>query len=56
MMESAYYAKKLGDGLYAIAEKHHSDNIRYVMMYLVVGETKAALIDCGFGVAVLPIR
>ncbi|MBQ8835356.1 MAG: MBL fold metallo-hydrolase [Oscillospiraceae bacterium] len=50
MMESVYYAKYLGDGLYAIAEKHHPDNHHYVMMYLVIGEKKAALIDCGFGV------
>ena len=49
-MESVYFASNLGNGLYAIAEKHHPDNIHYVMMYLVVGEEKAALIDCGFGV------
>lgn len=49
-MESVYFAKKLGNGFYSIAEKHHPDNIHYVMMYLVVGEKKAALIDCGFGV------
>lgn len=49
-MEPVYYAKKLDDGLYGIAEKHHPGNIHYVMMYLVVGEKKAALVDCGFGV------
>lgn len=49
-MEPIYYAKNLGDGLYGIAEKHHPDNTHYVMMYLVVGEEKAALVDCGFGV------
>lgn len=49
-MESVYYAKNLGNGLYSIAERHHPDNVHGVMMYLVVGAEKAALIDCGFGV------
>lgn len=50
MKNKVYYEKKLAEGLYAIAEKHLPDSHQTVMMYLVIGEDKAALIDSGFGV------
>ncbi len=48
-MKEVYKARKLRDGLWSIAEQHSSDGMM-VMMYLVEGAKKAALIDCGFGV------
>lgn len=50
MEYNVYYEKKLGDGLYSIKEAPRPDAEHGVMMYLVVGEEKAALIDSGFGV------
>lgn len=49
-MTEIYYKKDLGNGLYSIMEKHLPDAENCVMMYLVVGTEKAALVDCGFGV------
>lgn len=47
-MREVYFRKELCKGLYSIAEEHEMTGT--VMMYLVVGEEKAALIDSGFGV------
>lgn len=48
-MTEVYKAEKLRDGLWSIAEQHTTDGMQ-VMMYLVEGTEKAALIDSGFGV------
>lgn len=48
-MYQFYEVTALRDGLYKIAERHFPKGMG-VMMYLVVGEEKAALIDSGFGV------
>lgn len=50
MAHNVYYEKKLGEGFYSIKEAHLPNAQHGVMMYLVVGEEKAALIDSGFGV------
>ena len=50
MTHKVYYEKKLSNGLYSIKEAHLPDAKHGVMMYLVVGEEKAALVDSGFGV------
>lgn len=50
MAYNVYYETKLGDGFYSIKEAHLPDAKHGVMMYLVIGAEKAALIDCGFGV------
>lgn len=47
-MKEVYKVKELCNGLYGIKEQYGADG--GVMMYLVVGEEKAALIDSGFGV------
>ncbi len=47
-MKEVYVKNELCKGLYSIAEEHGAAGT--VMMYLVVGEEKAALIDSGFGV------
>lgn len=49
-MFNVYQEKKLGDGLYGIMEKANPEDRSCVMMYLVVGAEKAALVDSGFGV------
>ena len=49
-MTEVYNAEKLRDGLWSIAEQHTAGGMR-VMMYLVEGDEKAALIDSGFGVS-----
>lgn len=49
-MDSFYSVTTLADGLYRIAERHFPKGMG-VMMYLVVGRERAALIDSGFGVA-----
>lgn len=46
---NVYHEKKLSDGLYSIAERREG-GLGSVMMYLVIGEERAALIDSGFGV------
>lgn len=51
-MFNVYQEKKLGDGLYNIMEKANPEDQFGVMMYLVVGAEKAALVDSGFGVTV----
>lgn len=51
-MFNVYQEKKLGDGLYSIMEKANPEGQFGVMMYLVVGAEKAALVDSGFGVTV----
>ncbi len=48
-MREVYKAQKLRPGLWSIAEQHSPEGMR-VMMYLVEGNLKAALIDSGFGV------
>ena len=50
MNNPVYYASELTPGLIAIQEKHLPEAKRGVMMYLVIGQEKAALIDSGFGV------
>jgi glyoxylase-like metal-dependent hydrolase (beta-lactamase superfamily II) len=50
MNNPVYYAKELTPGLIGIQEKHLPTAQRGVMMYLVIGQEKAALIDSGFGV------
>lgn len=50
MKNPVYYASKLGDGLYGIEEKHTPTATWSVMMYLVIGSERAALVDSGFGV------
>lgn len=49
-MFEVYKKIDLGDGLYSIMERHHEEDTHGVMMYLVVGDKKAALVDSGFGV------
>jgi len=49
-MFNVYKETDLGNGLYSIMERHHPSAERGVMMYLVIGREKAALVDCGFGV------
>lgn len=49
-MTEVYHATDLGGGLYSIREKHLPDDPHCVMMYLVVGAERAALVDTGFGV------
>ncbi len=51
MNNPVYYASKLGEGLYGIQEKHTPTSTWSVMMYLVIGSERAALVDSGFGVA-----
>ena len=48
-MTEVYKAKRLREGLWSIAEQHSADGMT-VMIYLVEGSKKAALIDSGFGV------
>lgn len=48
-MMNVYHERKLADGLYSIRE-HREGGEGSVMMYLVIGSEKAALIDSGFGV------
>lgn len=48
-MYQFYEVSQLGEGLYKIAERHFPKGMA-VMMYLIVGEKEAALIDSGFGV------
>ncbi|MBQ3425052.1 MAG: MBL fold metallo-hydrolase [Clostridia bacterium] len=50
MNHPVYYAFKVEENLIAIQEKHLSTAQWSVMMYLVIGQEKAALIDSGFGV------
>lgn len=47
-MFEIYTRAKISDSLYAITERH-SDGGMTVMMYLVIGSERAALIDSGFG-------
>lgn len=47
-MNPVYYARELRDGLIGITEKHHPTQMHGVMMYLVIGAEKAALVDSGF--------
>lgn len=49
-MFNVYKETYRGNGLYSIMERHHQNAEHGVMMYLVVGSEKAALVDCGFGV------
>lgn len=49
-MLEVYYEKLLSEGLYSIMEKHLPTDDHGIMMYLVIGEEKAALVDTGFGV------
>ena len=46
---NVYHEKKLADGLYSIRECREG-GLGGVMMYLVIGSEKAALVDSGFGV------
>lgn len=50
MNNPVYYARELAPDLIGIQEKHLPEAKRGVMMYLVIGHEKAALIDSGFGV------
>lgn len=50
MNNPVYYARELAPDLIGIQEKHLPEAKRGVMMYLVIGQEKAALIDSGFGV------
>lgn len=49
-MFEVYHEKDLGNGLYSIMESHHPEDAHGVMFYLVIGNERAALVDCGFGV------
>lgn len=49
-MVQVYYETDMGNGFYLIQERHVPTSDRGVMMYLVIGTEKAALVDCGFGV------
>lgn len=49
-MIEVYYPKQIKEGLIGIAEKEDPNDDHAVMMYLVIGEEKAALVDAGFGV------
>lgn len=50
MNNPVYYARELSPDLIGIQEKHLPEAKWGVMMYLAIGQKKAALIDSGFGV------